>query len=250
MTAPVAAHAAATFAAPSPLILVASASCASASSTAVQAAQFTTTAGRWPEMAASTASRSVMSRAVRSRATVLAAVSPSSRVRSTPSMPAAPVTSQPSVISRRRPTRSPEALDVASQQRGARLQRLPPRAVGLIPGDRLGQPGLERLDRPVPELGADLRTVDRVAPVVALAIRHVLHHVPAGAAGVEQPLGEFLVAEFGAAADVVDLAGAAAEAHQFDAGHVVVDVQPVTHVQAVAVERDPSTVQQVRDEQR
>ena len=53
-----------------------------------------------------------------------------------------------------------------------------------------------------------------------------------------------------AGADVVDLAGRALAQHQVDAGAVVVDVEPVAHVQAVAVERHLRAVEQVGDEQR
>ena len=53
-----------------------------------------------------------------------------------------------------------------------------------------------------------------------------------------------------AAADVVDLAGLAVQQRGLDAVGVVVDVQPVAHVEAVAVERQLAALERVGDEQR
>ena len=70
----------------------------------------------------------------------------------------------------------------------------------------------------VAELAADLGEVHGVAAVVALAVLDVLDHVPVGAAGLEQQVGELPVGQLGAAADVVDLAGPAlASSDQLDA---------------------------------
>lgn len=62
--------------------------------------------------------------------------------------------------------------------------------------------------------------------------------VPFGVARLQEQSGELLVGELGAAADVVDLARAALGADELDALDVVVDVQPVADVGAVAVQRD------------
>jgi hypothetical protein len=85
---------------------------------------------------------------------------------------------------------------------------------------------------------------------VALAVLHVAHLVPAAAARLEQQFGQFEVGQLGAAADVVDLTGGAAGAHQVHAAAVVLDVQPVAYVLAVAVQRYLAGVEQARDEQR
>ena len=53
----------------------------------------------------------------------------------------------------------------------------------------------------------------------------------------EDPVGELDVGHFVAAADVVDLAGAAAFDQQVERAAMVLDVQPVADVEAVAVER-------------
>ena len=63
-------------------------------------------------------------------------------------------------------------------------------------------------------------------------------------------MGELAVGQLGAAADVVDLPVAALLGDELDAAAVVVDVQPVAHVEPVAVERHLAAVEQVRDEQR
>ena len=84
--------AAARLPAPSPLTAVAAASCSSAPSTSVQAAQLTTASGRAASTAARTAAASVMSRSARARATTSWPASPAAVTTSRPSMPAAPVT--------------------------------------------------------------------------------------------------------------------------------------------------------------
>ena len=61
--------------------------------------------------------------------------------------------------------------------------------------------------RPVAELRADLRVVQGVPLVVALAVLDVRDAVPAGPAGRQQQPGQLPVGQLGAAADVVDLAG-------------------------------------------
>src|SRR5690606_41828598 len=82
------------------------------------------------------------------------------------------------------------------------------------------------------------------------AVGHVFHHVPVGTDSLQQQAGQLLVAQLGPAADVVDLAGAAAVEHQLDSPAVVVDMQPVAHVAAVAVQRHRLAVEQVGHEQR
>src|SRR3954468_6060629 len=131
------------------------------------------------------------------------------------------------------------------------LERAPPRLVVAVPGHRVGKALLERHLRLVAELGADLVVGQRVAVVVTLAVLDVLDvRVPTATARLEQPLGQLAVGELDAAADVVDLAGAAALEHELDATAVVVDVQPVAHVEPVAVERHLLVVDEVGDEQR
>ena len=111
------------------------------------------------------------------------------------------------------------------------------------------RPGLEiPLGRPAqrPQLGA----VDRVAAVVTEAVGHVLDGRLVPAAQRHEAIGQLPVGHLVAPADVVDLADLAPPEDRVDAGAVVLDVEPVPHVEAVAVERHPQPVEQVRDEQR
>ncbi len=78
---------------PVPFTAIARDGSASAASTAVHAAQLTTTAGRWWSSAARTAPSSVMSRTWRSSAVTGVPRCCNREVRSRPSMPDAPVTS-------------------------------------------------------------------------------------------------------------------------------------------------------------
>src|SRR4051812_17230164 len=229
--APSAAQAAASSCGARPLTRVASVSCSSAPSTSVQAAAFTTTS--CPGTAAATAVASVTSRSLRVTAVTSSPAAPRTSTRSRPSMPDAPVTSH-------RTRSAPSA-----GEGGPGPQRLPPAPVLLVPRHGPGQAFVEGHLRRVPELARDLGDVHGVAPVVALAILDALHGVPAGVRGREQPLGQLGVGELGAAADVVDLAGPAALEDEVDAAAVVVDVQPVAHVEPVAVQRDRSPIHQV-----
>ena len=71
-----------------------------------------------------------------------------------------------------------------------------------------------------------------------------------GAGQLDQPLRHLDVLVLVAAADVVDLPGAALAEHELDPRAVVLDVQPVPDLAAVAVERQRLAVERVRDEQR
>jgi hypothetical protein len=65
----------------------------------------------------------------------------------------------------------------------------------------------------------------------------------------EEAIGELTVGDLVARTDVVDLAGDTAPQREVDAGAVVLDEAPVTHVQPVAVQRHLAPVEQVGDEQ-
>src|SRR5579863_7831482 len=53
-----------------------------------------------------------------------------------------------------------------------------------------------------------------------------------------------------AAADVVDLSGYAATEYQLDAAAVILDVQPVTHVPTITVDRQGPSLENVDDHER
>ena len=71
-----------------------------------------------------------------------------------------------------------------------------------------------------------------------------------GAGQLDQPLRHLEVLVLVAAADVVDLAGPALAQDELDPGAVVLDVEPVPHLAAVAVQRQRLAVERVGDEQR
>ena len=100
-----------------------------------------------------------------------------------------------------------------------RLQRLPPGAVVAVPGDgRARGPSSNGDRRRVAQLVADLGDVQRVPPVVALAVVDAVAPVPVPARSPSSStLGELPVGQLGAAADVVDLAGPALLERQLDA---------------------------------
>src|SRR6185312_14618578 len=111
-----------------------------------------------------------------------------------------------------------------------------PLAVGAVPGDRFGQPlGKIALGAP-PELFADLSRVHRVAAVVAGAVGDVPDQAVVAAGQGEDGLHDVQVGAFVLGADVVHLAGSPAGQHPVDGVAVVVDVDPVAHLQAVAVD--------------
>ena len=76
-----------------------------------------------------------------------------------------------------------------------------------------GEPVGERHCRRVTERPQG-RVVQRVPPVVTLAVLDVVDRLPAGAAGVKQAAGQFLVDQLDVAADVIDAAGLAALARR------------------------------------
>src|SRR4051812_31580938 len=120
----------------------------SQASTPVHAPACTTTSGRTVVMACMTASRSETSRSARGNATTSS--STKEWMRSRPSCPPAPVTRTFTACSRR-------------------LERFPPPPVLPVPVDRLLQRLVERALL-APAEGGDLRYVDGVATVVALAV--------------------------------------------------------------------------------
>src|SRR5580765_7796974 len=107
------------------------------------------------------------------------------------------------------------------------------------------QPGFEALLRTPSELAPDLADVHRIAQVVAGAVGDELDQVGVAAAfpraraverGAERA-HHIEVAALALAADVVGLADAPLLEHQADRLAMVVDVEPVAAVFAVAVDR-------------
>ena len=127
---------------------------------------------------------------------------------------------------------------------------LPPSLMLEVPLDGLLDAVLEFRLRLPAELRVDLRRVDGVAAVVALAVSDVLDEVFGVAELLEDGLDDVDVGALIVAADVVDLADAALLQDQVDGMAVVLDVEPVADVLAVAVDRQLLVGQRVDDHQR
>ena len=133
-----------------------------------------------------------------------------------------------------------------------------PAAVGEIPVDRFGDAGGEVFLGGPAEFGLEFRAVDRVATVVAGAVSDVGDlggvgfavgargfFVEEGADGVN----DFDVRFFIQAPDVIGFAEATFLKDEPDGGGVVLDVEPVADLHAVAVHRQGLACQCVDDHQ-
>src|SRR5262249_1941526 len=167
-----------------------------------------------------------------------------------PANPVAPVTSgRPCTSIPGRSAAAVPFLAVPPEGRILILDRPPPRLVLPVPADGGREPGVEVLARR-PAERRQLRRVERVAPIVARAIRHRCDERRRPPDERQNPVREIDVLHLVAAADVVDLARHPLVDQQVDAAAVILDVQPVALVLAVAVERHRNAVDQVGDEQR
>lgn len=110
----------------------------------------------------------------------------------------------------------------------------PPVTVLEVPLDRLLDAVLEFRLRLPAELCVDLRRVDGVAAVVALAVGDVLDEVFGLAELLEDGLDDVDVGALIVAADVVDLADASLLQDEVDGVAVILDIEPVADVLAVA----------------
>ena len=131
---------------------------------------------------------------------------------------------------------------------GGLLGRAPPGLVVAVPADRLREAGGEVGVRGLPaELAAELGRVDRVAAVVAGAVAHPVEVVLGAAEGLQDLAQDGDVVQLAVGADQVGLADAALREDAPDGGAVVLGVDPVADVPAVAVELGAHPVDQVRD---
>ena len=127
---------------------------------------------------------------------------------------------------------------------------LPPILMLKVPLDRLLDAILELRLRLPAEFRVDLRRVDGVAAVVALAVGDVLDEVFALAEFLEDGLDDIDIGALIVAADVVDLADTPLLQDQVDGMAVVLHIEPVADVLAVAVDRQLLIGQRVDDHQR
>src|SRR5262245_6271729 len=133
----------------------------------------------------------------------------------------------------------------------ARLYLLAPVAVLEIPLRGACKAVLERVSRRPPELATDLRRVDRVAPIVSRAVGHEGFQIAIPAAvecrvrarrsqlleDVACPIDNLQIGPLVAVADIILFARTPLRQHLHDPGAEILDVQPVAHVAAVAVDR-------------
>ena len=131
---------------------------------------------------------------------------------------------------------------------GSGLDGLPPGAVLGVPGDRLvqtlGEVGVLGLPA---QLAAELRGVDGVAAVVAGAVAHPVEVVRGPAHALEDGAQHVDVEPLAVGADEVGLAHLTLGEDGPHGAGVVVGVDPVAHVAAVAVELGAHAVQDVGD---
>ena len=131
---------------------------------------------------------------------------------------------------------------------GSGLDGLPPGAVLGVPGDGLIEPlGEVRVPGLPAQLAAELAAVDGVAAVVAGAVAHPVEVVGVLAHGNEDGAQDVDVVLLAVGADEVGLAVAAAGEDVPDGARVVLGVDPVADVLAVAVELGALAVDDVGD---
>src|SRR4051812_15209342 len=177
---------------------------------------------------------------------------PSGRRRSSrwpPTNPAAPVTRMGPCTPLRAEARPVLRLVVLAEHGILLLDRPPPPLVGLVPGDGLFEPAIElRLGRPAEAV--EPRRVERVAAVMAQAVRDRPDERRGSIEQCEDAVREIYVLDLVAAADVVHLAVLSALDDDVDAAAVIGDEQPVPHMLPVAVERHRQPVDRIRNEER
>src|SRR5262245_54777665 len=133
---------------------------------------------------------------------------------------------------------------------GAALDRLPPRSMRAIPGDRVGDTLLERPARR-PAGGSQPAGIERVATVVAGPVGHVPHQVARPPGEVEDDVGDGAVGTLVRGAHVPHPPVRLREVeHVPERGAVIAHVDPVAHVLPVSVEWERLPVEGVGDEER
>ena len=131
---------------------------------------------------------------------------------------------------------------------GGGLGRLPPLAVVRVPVDRLLQAGLEVRVRGRPtQFGPELRGIDRVTAVVARTVLHPVERVLALSHHLQDHAKHGDVVPLAVRADQVRLADPALGQDRPHARTVVLGVDPVAYVLALAVQLRSLALEDVRD---
>src|SRR5256714_12445259 len=102
----------------------------------------------------------------------------------------------------------------------------------------------------LPAKGPQPGGLERVAPVVPWPVLNRADQRLVGARQLQDAGGEVAVLDLLAAANVVDPAGLAFPQDELDPGAVVLDMQPVAGLTAVAVDGERLAVASIRDEER
>ncbi len=126
---------------------------------------------------------------------------------------------------------------------------LPPGAVVQIPADGLDDAVCEFCLRQPAKLSVDLCGVDGIAHIMALAVCDVSDEAFGLAKLSTDEPDDVDVAHFVVAADVVDLAGFAASEDKVDGPAVILHVEPIPHVEALAVDGQGFVIEGVGDHQ-
>lgn len=131
---------------------------------------------------------------------------------------------------------------------GGGLGRLPPGAVVRVPVDGLLQTGLEIRVRGRPtQLGPQFRGIDRVSTVMARTVLHPVERVLALSHHLQNHAKHGDVVPLAVRADQVGLADPALGQDRPHAAGMVLGVDPVAYVLALAVQLRPLALEDVRD---
>src|SRR5262249_20675570 len=136
--------------------------------------------------------------------------------------------------------------------------RFPPPAIGQIPGHGLLQTVDERRLGPPAQLAAEFGRIDGVAEIVPRTVGHELDERAArtrrqtadgGIERIADALDNLEVAALLASSDRVGFTDASALYHLAQRARVVIDVDPIAHIAAVAVNRNPLARKRLDDRQ-
>ena len=125
-----------------------------------------------------------------------------------------------------------------------------PLLIVAIPRDRVRQTLIELHLRLPSELAAQLFAVDGIAQIMSRTIGDELDQTFGSAQRFQDQLGNFEILHLAAAADVVHLAFAALLQYHVQSGAMIVDVDPVANIAALAVHRQALARHRLRDHQR
>ena len=139
------------------------------------------------------------------------------------------------------------AVIVASGIFGVALQNyIPRRMTELVARETIFESNLSRPTGFAPDLGAR----ERVAAVVSRPVLHILDERFRRARGGQNLVHNFEIGQRATPADIVDLAFTAFPQDGADGAAVIVHVQPVAHLQAVAIHRQGPALERIRDHER